>query len=77
MGWERVVAQGEHHTTHELNETATVRRRSGDGLVIAGKSGGAMILALVGSWPSERPRQSTRVGWERGFCAANELWMTA
>ena len=36
-----------------------------------------MILALVGSWPSERPRQSTRMGWERGFCAANGLRITA
>ena len=77
MGRERVVAQGERRATHELKETATMRRRIGGGLVIAGEPGGAMILALVGSWPSRRPRQSTRMGMERGFYAANGLRMTA
>ena len=47
MGLERFVAQGEHYATHELKETDTMKRRSGGDLVIAGKSGGAMVSALV------------------------------
>ena len=71
------MAQGERRATNELKETATMRRRSGGGLVIAGKLGGAMVLALVGSWPSARPRQSTMMGWKRGFYIANGLRVTA